>query len=230
MSAPRTREPQKIPVREIARGLACDSRVHARNAQMTASDVGPELRRGLNGIWKRGGGTWNERKRCIRACQAHYPGAIDVVYVGYFGSDFGFRGSCPANDALPSDSALVRLEIKQQINRAFREVEGRMNAKASAAQSEEPLAQCGGKAIKGGIENGFGFCAGSETPKLVALRQASSYSGEQLLALHWLRHHSLDTEIIRFARLDNVGQAACKHHAGPIAACFDSLLRRDPIH
>src|SRR5258708_31612034 len=180
---------------------------------MTASDVGPDRRRGLNGIWKRGGGRWNERKRCIWSCQANHPGAIDVVDVGYFDSDFGFRGSCPANDALPSDSALVRLEIKQQINRAFREVEGRMNAKASAAQSEEPLAQCGGKAIKAGIENGFGFCAVSETPKLVALRQDSSYSGYQLLALHCLRHHSLDTEIIRFARVDIGCEDAAKHHA-----------------
>jgi hypothetical protein len=30
MSVPRTREPQKIPVSEIARGLACDSRVRAK--------------------------------------------------------------------------------------------------------------------------------------------------------------------------------------------------------
>ena len=29
MSVPRTRELPKIPVSEIARGLACDSRVHA---------------------------------------------------------------------------------------------------------------------------------------------------------------------------------------------------------
>src|SRR5258708_35877741 len=130
MSAPRTREPQKIPVREIARGLACDSRVHARNPQMTASDVGPDLRRGLNGIWKRGGGTWNERKRCIRASQANHPGAIDVVYVGYFYADFGFRGSCPANHALPSDRVLVRLEIRQPINRPFRGETSRSNGKA----------------------------------------------------------------------------------------------------
>jgi hypothetical protein len=30
MSVPRTRKPQKISVSEIARGLACDSRVHAK--------------------------------------------------------------------------------------------------------------------------------------------------------------------------------------------------------
>jgi hypothetical protein len=30
MSVRRTREPQKIPVSEIARGLACDSRVRAK--------------------------------------------------------------------------------------------------------------------------------------------------------------------------------------------------------
>src|SRR5260370_37824282 len=125
MSAPRTREPQKIPVREIARGLACDSRVHARNPQMTASDVGPDLRRGLNGIWKRGGGTWNERKRFIRASQANHPGAIDVVCLGYFGADFGFRGSCPANGALPRDTAPVRPGIQQENKPAFREGEGR---------------------------------------------------------------------------------------------------------